>query len=62
MVVRIYWHFSLSKKISRDVKPNNISCEVLIIRATGVFQNNEGKLAIIGYEEESQYKCVSTMV
>jgi hypothetical protein len=40
MVVRIYWHFSLAKKIESDVEPNVISCNMLIVLVTGVFQNN----------------------
>jgi hypothetical protein len=40
MALRIYWHFSLAKKVSSDVNPNVISCNMQIILATGMSQNN----------------------
>ena len=40
MAVGIYCHFSLAKKIESDVEPNVISCNMLIVLVTGVFQNN----------------------
>jgi hypothetical protein len=49
MAVRIYWQFSLAKKISSDVEPNVISCNMQIILASGTPQEgNEGKLEVTG--------------
>jgi hypothetical protein len=40
MAVGIYWHFSLAKKIENDMQPNVISCNMLIVLVTRLFQNN----------------------
>jgi len=40
MALRNYWHFSVAKKISIDVEPNVISCNMHIILVNRMSQNN----------------------